>query len=179
MMSGLSGSGKTWLAQRLAMRMGAVHVRSDVERKRLAGLPAHLASRSGIDQGLYSLDANAGTYRRLAACAANIVAGGFSAIVDATFQRRGDRTLFSRVAADAGVPLVLVRCRAPVDVLRARIIERSRKGGDASEADLTVLEHQQASFEAIDPGEALEVIDADTTRDTIVQEIEAALDEQS
>ncbi len=37
LMSGLSGSGKTWLAERLAARIGAIHVRSDVERKRLAG----------------------------------------------------------------------------------------------------------------------------------------------
>ena len=38
---GLSGSGKTWLARQLASRLGALHVRSDVERKRLAGLEAH------------------------------------------------------------------------------------------------------------------------------------------
>ena len=39
-MYGTSGSGKTWLAQRLATRIGAVHIRSDVERKRLAGRTA-------------------------------------------------------------------------------------------------------------------------------------------
>jgi hypothetical protein len=179
LMTGLSGSGKTWLARQLTPRMGAIHVRSDVERKRLASLPAHASSRSGIDQGLYSPDASVDTYRRLAACAANIIAGGFCALVDATFQRRADRALFSKLSADAGASLVLVRCRAPIEVLRARVVERSRKGGDASEADLAVLEHQQATFEAIDPGEALEVIDADTTRDTVVQELEAALHEQS
>lgn len=35
LMSGLSGSGKTWLATRLAVPLRAVHVRSDLERKRL------------------------------------------------------------------------------------------------------------------------------------------------
>jgi aminoglycoside phosphotransferase family enzyme/predicted kinase len=178
LMSGMSGSGKTWLAQRLAPRLSAVHVRSDVERKRLASLPEHESSRSGIDQGLYAPEANVDTYRRLAACASHIVAGGFSAIVDATFQRRADRALFSRLAREAGVPLVLVRCRAPVDVLRTRILERGGEGHDASEANLAVLDRQRATFEVIDPGESLEVIDADTTHDMIVEEVEAALHDQ-
>lgn len=173
--SGLSGSGKTWLAQRLAGRVGAIHVRSDVERKRLAGLAPKRPSRSGIDQGLYRPEANDSTYGRLASCAADILAGGFCAIADATFQRRADRALFSRLAADAGVPLILVRCRAPTEVLRARILDRMRKGSDASDANLAVLERQQAAFEPIDAGEALEILDADTTRASIVDDIEHLL----
>jgi aminoglycoside phosphotransferase family enzyme len=47
LMSGLSGSGKTWVAQRLAPALHAVHLRSDIERKRLAGLPALARSGSG------------------------------------------------------------------------------------------------------------------------------------
>jgi aminoglycoside phosphotransferase family enzyme/predicted kinase len=175
LMSGLSGSGKTWLAQRLAIRIGAIHVRSDLERKRLAGVAANQSSRSGIGQGLYGREADSGTYRRLASCVADIVAGGFCAIADATFQRRADRALFSRLAVDTGVPLILIRCRAPAEVLRARILDRTRQGKDASEATLGVLEHQQATFESIDPGEALEVMDADTTRASIVDEIEHML----
>jgi uncharacterized protein len=178
LMSGLSGSGKTWLAQRLALRSGAIHVRSDIERKRLAERPPDGTSGSEVGQGLYSPESNVDTYRRLAACAAHIVAGGFSAIIDATFQRRADRALFTRLSIDTGAPLVLVRCRAPVDVLRKRILDRARRGDDASEANLEVLEHQQATFESIDPGEEIEVIDADTTRDTVTQEVEAGLKEQ-
>jgi aminoglycoside phosphotransferase family enzyme/predicted kinase len=177
LMSGLSGSGKTWLAQRLAGRIGAIHVRSDVERKRLAGIVA--SSPSGIEQGLYGREENDRTYRRLASCVADILAGGFCAIADATFQRRADRALFSRLATDAGVPLLLIRCRAPVEVLRARILDRTRKGKDPSDANLAVLERQQATFESIDPGEALEVMDADTTRASIVDEIEHTLKARS
>ncbi len=179
LMSGLSGSGKTWLAQRLASRIGAIHVRSDVERKRLAGVAASHSSRSGIDQGLYGRKENDSTYRRLASCVTNILGGGFCAIADATFQRRADRALFSGLAADAGVPMILIRCRAPAEVLRARILDRTRKGTDPSEGTLAVLEHQQATFEPIDPGEALKVMDADTTRASIVDEIEHTLKARS
>jgi predicted kinase len=179
LMSGLSGSGKTWLAERIARRIGAIHVRSDVERKRMAGLAATAVSRSGVDQGLYAQETNDSTYRTLARCASHILAGDFVAIVDATFQRRADRALFCRLAADLKVPLMLIRCRAPAQTLRARILERSRQGRDASEANLAVLERQQATFEAIDPGEGLDVIDADTTRATVVDEIEQVLTPRS
>ena len=100
-------------------------------------------------------------------------------MVDATFQRRADRALFSRLSADLSVPLILIRCRAPVEVLRARILDRVGKGNDASEANLAVLERQQAAFEAIDPGEGLEIMDADTTRTAIVDEIEHILKSRS
>jgi aminoglycoside phosphotransferase family enzyme/predicted kinase len=173
--SGLSGSGKTWLAQRLAGRIGAIHVRSDIERKRLAGLAPQGASHSGIDQGLYAHETNDRTYARLARCSSDILAGGFCAIADATFQRRADRALFRTLSADRGVPMILIRCRAPVEVLRARVLDRAKKGNDPSEADLAVLERQQTIFEEADPGETLDVIEADTTRATVVDEIEHAL----
>jgi aminoglycoside phosphotransferase family enzyme/predicted kinase len=175
LMSGLSGSGKTWLAQRLAGRIGAIHVRSDVERKRLAGLAAHDSSQSGVGQGLYAPDANERTYERLARCASDILRGGFPALVDATFQRRADRTLFSRLAADLGLRVILIRCHAPDEVLRSRILDRARQAKDASEANLAVLDRQQARYEPVDPSEELELVEADTTRETIVEEVEIVL----
>jgi len=60
--TGLSGSGKTWLARRLAPDLGAVHLRSDVERKRLAGLAERADSRSALGEDLYSPENTARIY---------------------------------------------------------------------------------------------------------------------
>jgi uncharacterized protein len=73
---GLSGSGKTWLARAARATAGALHVRSDVERKRLAGLAPQADSRSEPDGGIYTLAFNARTYGRLERCAAAALAGG-------------------------------------------------------------------------------------------------------
>ncbi len=70
---------------------------------------------------------------------------------------------------------MLIRRQAPPEVLRARILQRARKADDASEADIAVLERQQASYELIDASEGLEVIDANTTRETVVDEVERGL----
>jgi uncharacterized protein len=162
LMSGLSGSGKTWLATRLASRLNAIHVRSDVERKRQAGLAPTARSGAAPEQGLYSPIAIAQVYERLAHIATDVLAGGYTIIVDATFNRRGERGRFRTLAATCGVPLQLVRCQAPLATLRERIQSRAAEHRDASDADLEVLRWQEQHAEAIDPGEGIEVLDVHT-----------------
>lgn len=109
LMSGLSGSGKTWIAQRLAPRLLGVHLRSDIERKRLAGMSPIQRSDSDVEQGLYSRAATADVYHHLAWCAESTLAGGYSALVDATFGKRAHRARFHELAARLGVRMCIVR----------------------------------------------------------------------
>jgi aminoglycoside phosphotransferase family enzyme/predicted kinase len=160
LMSGLSGSGKTWLAQRLAPALGAVHVRSDVERKRLAGLAPLARSASALAQGLYGLEMTTAVHRRLIECAADALAGGYTTIVDATFGVAVERARFRALAARLGLPICIVHCHAPERVLKRRILERSRRADDPSEADLDVLRWQEAHFTPPARAEADAVLDA-------------------
>jgi predicted kinase len=168
---GVSGSGKTWLAKQLAARLGAVHVRSDVERKRLAGLDEQQHSNSALQQGLYSQESGTRVYEHLARCAEDALAGGYPVIVDATFGRRVDRDRFRNLAREQGVELRVLHCHAPRAVLEARIAERREARTDASEADLAVLAWQEAHREPITADEGALVVDADTTRPNVVAEI--------
>jgi hypothetical protein len=158
LVTGVSGSGKTWLARRLAPDLGAIHVRSDLERKRLAGLDEHADSHSATAAGLYSVGNTERVYARLASCAEDILAGGHSAIVDATFALRSQRVLFRELAQRMRVRLQVVVCDAPIAMLRKRIADREHAGSDASEANLAVLEWQLAHREPIEPGESLDVV---------------------
>jgi predicted kinase len=160
LMSGLSGSGKTWLAQRLAPALRAVHLRSDIERKRLAGLAPAARSASAVARGLYARQMTIAVYERLADCAADTLAGGYTTIVDATFAHAEDRVPFRALAAQLGVPLCIVYCHAPQRILERRIVERSRRAQDPSEADIDVLRWQEAHFTAPAAHEASLVLDA-------------------
>lgn len=160
---GYSGSGKTWLASRLAISLRALHLRSDVERKRLAGIAPLADSRSPQDGGIYTLEFNTRTYRRLAECAAAALAGGESVIVDAACLRRDERRSLVGIADSAGAAATLLHCVAPVDLLRERILARSRSGADASEAGLVTLERQPGYWEPFEPDEVGRVITVDTT----------------
>ena len=160
LMSGLSGSGKTWLAERLAPALRAVHVRSDSERKRMAGIAPAARSASAVAQGLYTRNVTRAVYDRLAECAADALAGGYTAIVDATFGVAEDRARFRTLATRLGLDTWTVYCNAPRKVLERRIRERQRRAGDPSEADVAVLRWQETQFARPAAREASNVLDA-------------------
>ena len=139
---GLSGSGKTMFSQSALETLGAVCVRSDVERKRLHHLPANARTGSGVESDLYSLAATRATYQHLVELARSIVTAGFPVIVDATFIARWQRDQFHALARTLGVPFIIVDYRASISTLRRRVQTRESLGTDASEAGLAVLEKQ-------------------------------------
>jgi len=158
---GFSGSGKTTLTQPLVERIGAIRLRSDVERKRLFGLKGSDKSGSGLEGGIYTADVSALTYRRLAELAQQVVEAGYPVVVDATFLKRGQRDDFRALAAKLDVPFAILDFQAREETLRARIRRRAEAGKDASEADLAVLEKQLAGKEALAPDEAPFVVKAE------------------
>ncbi len=140
---GLSGSGKTTFSSQLARVHGGIHLRSDVERKRLHGLAATADSESPIGDGIYSAKAFTGTYLRLRDLADVVLRAVSPAIIDATFIRKHQRELFSRLAEELQVPLVILDFPLTEEGLRRRIEQRARGArDDASEATVEVLEDQ-------------------------------------
>ena len=139
---GLSGSGKSTVSQKLMQNPGAIRLRSDVERKRLAGLDALALSGSGIGEQLYATGATRRTYEYLARLTGDMLDAGWPVIVDATFIARWQRDLLREQAQSRGVAFHILDFQAPVAVLRERILKRTRLGNDASDADLAVLQHQ-------------------------------------
>jgi len=146
---GLSGSGKSTVARALCERTGMIQLRSDVERKRLAGLSATESSRSDTGTGLYTADRTANTYQHLGALAKTVLAAGYSVIVDATFLQREHRDHFRALAAATATPFLVLECSAKNSELERRILSRTATRSDASEATLEVLYAQQAGDEPL------------------------------
>jgi len=146
---GLSGSGKTTLSQALLEAIGAIRIRSDVERKRLHGIGPLERGGADIAEGLYDRTATDATYDRLRTLASGILEAGRIAIVDATFLRHAQRVPFHALAKEYGVPCAIVAFEASEATLRERIAIRRAEGRDASDADIAVLEHQIATREAL------------------------------
>lgn len=133
---GLPGSGKTWRSQNLLEDLGAIRLRSDVERKRLFGLAMTDDSRAlGFD--LYTPEASQRTYDCLLVKARAALQAGFVVVLDAAFLRRAERARARALALELGAAFAILVCEAPLPVLKARLQTRH---GDASEADIAVLE---------------------------------------
>ncbi len=139
---GLSGSGKTHGTQGLLEAAGAIRLRSDVERKRLHGLGPLERSEDHPELDIYSAEATRRTYNRLLGLAGEALRAGFTTIVDATFLKQTEREAFRRLALKQGTPFTILAFRASRETLRRRLLARARKGRDASEAGLAVLDKQ-------------------------------------
>ena len=158
---GLSGSGKSWLTSRLATALPAIRARSDIERKRLAGLAATDSSDSPVSGGLYDAETTERTYARLRDCARDVLSGDFDCIVDAAFLKRDQRRLLADLARDTGAEMLILECKASESVLRDRIMQRAWDGADPSEADWSVLRHQVGALEELDADERQKTITVD------------------
>jgi uncharacterized protein len=158
---GLPGSGKSVISQNLLESAGAIRLRSDVERKRLFGLAAQQSSRGQVPGGIYDAETTARTYARLLDATRVGLSAGWPVVVDAAFLRHDERTQFAMLAASMSVPFAIVDCRAPLSLLQDRVARRQAHGGDASEADLSVLERLQAVDEPLTQAESSHAFVAD------------------
>lgn len=138
---GLSGTGKTTLARALAPRIGAapgaLHLRSDVLRKQMAGV----AELQRLPPEAYTQDAAAAVYAALSRQAAAALAAGQAVILDAVFARPEERDAVAQVARDAGVPFHGLWLETAAAVMKERVASRQ---GDASDATAAVVDRQVA-----------------------------------
>ncbi|MDO8812632.1 MAG: AAA family ATPase [Gallionella sp.] len=154
---GLSGSGKTTLTQSLLEKRGMIRLRSDVERKRLAGLDVLARSGGAINEGLYTRETSRRTYAYLAQLAGGLLDAGWQIIIDAAFLERWQRDLLREIAQRRNVPFRILDIRVDHATLRERVDLRNAQGKDASEADLRVLQHQIETAQSLGEDELPEV----------------------
>ncbi len=176
---GLSGSGKSTVALELAPALAGVRLRSDVERKRLHGLPAAARPTTAQAATLYAREATQRTYAHLGDLAQGLLRARIGAVVDAAALRRAERDALRAIAAAEDATFVLVECVAPQSVLRERIARRLRDGRDASDADLDVLDLQLRVREPVAADESPHLLSTDCDRATLQQRCAALAAELS
>ncbi len=162
-MHGVSGSGKSWMSAGLIPQLGAIRIRSDIERKRLGGASTSLNENPGFEEGLYTPALSHRTYARLLECADHCLKGGFDTIVDAAFLHGTDRRLFADLAAAGGFHFVILTCEADLAVLTQRIEQRAEQRVDVSDAGLMVLTEQLSTAEPLSDSERRRAITLNTT----------------
>jgi predicted kinase len=159
---GVSGSGKSSVAEVLVESLGAILVRSDVERKRLYGFRAKARTHSGLGRNIYSPQATRLTYERLSLLAASALDFGLPVIVDAAFLRRSERDRLRQLAVALRVPFVILDCKAPETVMRERVERRSKESETLSEAGTEVLAAQLQTQQPLEEDELSDCVSVDT-----------------
>jgi uncharacterized protein len=137
LMSGLSGSGKSTVARQLAQKLNAIHLRSDAVRKHLADIPLHQRGDRGgeFGSGIYTPEMTQKTYGALLDLGLLLAQQGWPVILDAKYDRQSLRQMVMEAAISAQIPIKIVQCTAPMEVLRDRLNRRTNDIADAT-ADL-------------------------------------------
>ena len=158
---GFSGSGKSTVCDSLIEPLGAVQIRSDVERKRIHGLAADASAHAPPGAGIYGATASDATYRCLSQLARHIIATGLPVLVDAAFLDRMRRNQFRDLARQLRVPFLILDVQVRTRSLRIRLLSRATVKRDVSDADLAVLTHQLSKQQSLLNDELGDVIALD------------------
>ena len=141
---GASGTGKSTLARAISGDIGAAPgarvLRSDVLRKRLAGVPA----LTGLPSSGYTPERGSQVYAELGRLAAADLSGGMSVIADAVFGQNAEREGIIATASRAGCEFAGIWLELPEG---QRITRIEGRGPDASDATAAVARAQTNSVE--------------------------------
>ena len=128
---GLPGTGKSYFAQLLSERLGAVYINSDKLRIVLTA------------RGMYNLEDKLKIYEAMAEEAKGTLTQGKDVVIDATFYKRAMISLFIRLAKDHAIPIVFIKIEADEKLIK----ERLKKPRGDSEADFGVYTKIKEEFE--------------------------------
>lgn len=137
LLSGLPGTGKSFLARRLAEALPFVIIESDVVRKIL------------FPQPLYTAQESRWVHRTCHALMARLLKRGVRVIYDATNLIEYHRELVYRIAQKAGARLVVVKTVASEEVVRERLRARQEEARELSDADWRVYRRMASRQEQV------------------------------
>ena len=149
MTAGLTGTGKSYLAQELSLMMNAEVIRTDVLRKELFDMDSTERPLDDFGRGMYSDEITCRTYDRAFDRVAARIKNNRAVIMDASFKRRADRDRAVALAARLGVDYYLIECVGPEEMVKERLSKRTREGADASDGRWEIYLHQKSDFDEI------------------------------
>lgn len=136
---GLSGSGKTTVAEAAAAHVGAPPGARIVESDRIRKAMHSVPPETRLPQKAYRPEVSENVYREMAWRSGLILAQGGSVVADAVFDRTGHRAMIEKSATEHGVPFHGVWLTASEEILWQRVT--ARRGGP-SDATVDILAKQ-------------------------------------
>ena len=147
LMSGVMGSGKSTVGRHIAACLGAIVVRTDAVRKRLAGVGLRERSQDSFGTGLYTPEISRRAYEEALRLADEIARAGWPVIVDGSFSRKSERAEVRALAERLGVAHATVWCDAGDRVIAKRLERRARDAGEVSDGRVELLAEHRARYE--------------------------------
>ena len=162
---GLMGTGKSFLAAKLARRMGIDYLKSDRIRKEILGISPGEHRLDKYGKGIYTSDATYMTYDALLEKGRKALEQGRSVILDASFMQSTHRARARDLARSKNAGFRILYCTAAEDVIRRRLDDRIKRLDEPSDGRSEIFEEQRSRFEPIRQSEQKDSREWDSTTD--------------
>ncbi len=138
---GLSGSGKSSTAAKLASGIGAPPGARIVSTDRLRKAHFGVAAMTRLPEEAYRPEVSRLVYEKQREIAGCVLRGGHSAIADGVFLKQEERAAIAKTASDHGATFRAIWLTAPQDTLVRRVEQRVGDPSDAT-ADVVALQER-------------------------------------
>jgi len=171
--AGLMGSGKSYQARKLAGRLGADIIRTDILRKELFDMKPTERRYEDFGKGIYSDDISRLIYDKTYELAAQKIHQGKPVIIDASFKKRRERQKAMEMAKKLGIRFYILECVCPDEITRQRLQKRVRENDNASDGRWELFRRQKNDFDVINeiPSDCYLKIDTSDNPEVTRQEI--------
>jgi aminoglycoside phosphotransferase family enzyme/predicted kinase len=143
---GLTGTGKSTIARKIAVDYHATQINTDVVRKELAGIEQFERHYDQFNTGLYDPKNVDGTYEQVMVRATTVLKKRGNVVLDATFQKKNYRDMAYQIAEKHHASLIIVQCVCPDKVVKKRLEARVQKKS-ISDGRWEIYLYQKTTFE--------------------------------
>lgn len=175
LMQGVAGSGKSYVAEKIAPLCQGIVVSSDIERKRLFGLQPLQRPTESQRPHLYGLEMNRKTYEQLHQLTDTLLQQQQTVIIDATNLKKDHRKVLYRLAQRHQATLRIISIQTELTQTVQQIKHRQKLNNNPSDATVEVMQFQSQQFEAVTPEELTEFNLPNQTLWTLCNTDEASL----
>jgi aminoglycoside phosphotransferase family enzyme/predicted kinase len=146
---GLVGTGKSALAQALALVLGAEWLSTDKIRKSLAHLQPQERRLEKFHEGIYSPDFSRQTYQRMLEIAREFLQAGKSAILDGSFKKEEERKKALDLSVQAHADFLFIECQCSEPTIQKRLAERALDPSQPSDGRWEIFADQRTDYEPV------------------------------
>jgi aminoglycoside phosphotransferase family enzyme/predicted kinase len=161
--TGLSGTGKSTVARKIAVDYHAALINTDIVRKDTAGIDRYEQHHDQINTGLYDPRRIEKTYEKVMDHAARTLKKGQHVVLDATFQKKKHREMASQIAQASHAQMICIHCVCPDVIIKKRLDDRIKKKS-VSDGRWEIYQAQKTTYEPLTADEKHLIID--TSKDS-------------
>ena len=156
--SGLTGTGKTTVANKISVDYNAHIISTDSVRKELEGIDKFERHHDAYNTGLYSPEKMLFTYNKIFEKADTLLKNSKNVILDATFKNNNLRDKAKEIAINNKSNFLILHCTCPENLVK-RYLENRVKKKSVSDGRWEIYLKQKNSFESFNSKDNIVEID--------------------